>query len=82
MLTAQDDEEIREVIGRELDAVESGTYDTLGAIPAAVEAIAVRIANQYRVVLAVKYLHERVPSAERDDAKLKLAAIWDRPRRS
>lgn len=78
MMWPGDEEEIREVIGRELDEVECGTYETLDAIPPAVEAIACRLGTARLTIIACRYLHERVPRADRGEVMLKLEAILDR----
>jgi hypothetical protein len=77
----EDNEELQEVIGRELDAIESGTYESMDALPAAVEAVAIQILRQRRVILACKYLDARVPTADLGDAKQKAEALCERERR-
>jgi hypothetical protein len=81
VITPSDVEEIRQVIGRHLEGIESRTYETLDSIPPAVEAIALALATARRRILAIKYLHERVPSADRGDVMLKVEALETRQQR-
>src|SRR5436190_329920 len=73
-------EEIRKVLGRDLDASELGKYENLDEIAPAVEAAALRIATPGRDILASKYLRLRVPSANYFEAKLTLKRICERER--
>ena len=72
-MKAADEEDIREVLGRKLDASELGKYENLDEIAPAVEAAALRIATPGRDILGSKYLRLRVPSANYFEAKLTLS---------
>lgn len=72
-----DEQATREIVGRELEASELETYETLETISKAVTRITAKIASQYRI-LACRYLRERVPSAEGDEVMLKVEAIMKR----
>ncbi len=67
----------REIVDRELEASEIATYESLDAIPPVVESLALRIAH-HNMILACKYLHERVPGGRLSDAKVALEAIMER----
>ncbi|MBA2543657.1 MAG: hypothetical protein H0V17_28705 [Deltaproteobacteria bacterium] len=76
-MRASDKQDIHEIIGRDLDATEAATYESMDAIPAPVEAVALTISNR-DVILACKYLHDRVPGGHLSDAKVTLEAIMER----
>jgi len=72
-----DEQEIRYIVGRELEASELETFDTLDAVSPTVETIAATIAKRGRI-LAFLYLRDRVPNAEFGDVLLRLEQIADR----
>lgn len=68
------------VVGSERDPIELTNFETLDAICSAATTVVVAIASQYRI-LACKYLHARVPSADLDEVMLKVEAITDQEKR-
>ena len=73
-MRAQDEQEIRRIVGRDLDASELATFATLDAISPEVEELAATIFKRGRI-LAFLYLRERVPNGDFDDTKLRLEKI-------
>jgi hypothetical protein len=71
---------LREILARDLDATELGTYDALDSIPTAVVAVVAMVGSRYRI-LACKYLHTRVKGADFGEVMLKVEAITDREKR-
>jgi hypothetical protein len=62
-MRARDEDEIRYIVGRDLEPSELETFDTLQAITPAVELMTATIAARARI-LAFKYLCERVPGSD------------------
>ncbi len=81
VIRSTDQQEICEIVGRELEASELATYEALEVISKPVVAITAKTASQYRL-LACKYLHERVPSADLDAVMLKVEAIMNEAKRA
>lgn len=78
MVTDEEDlKRIEAILGRRLDADELGTYDSVAQIPKVVEATTAIIAVA-DLVLASMYLHDRAPSAEMSEIKMRLAKIAPR----
>ena len=76
-MRTEDEEEIRYIIGRDLDASELETFDRLDAISPVVEAMAGTIAKRQRIV-AFEYLWERVPTANHGETLRCLERITEK----
>lgn len=71
--------DIRAILGRELDANETEVYSSMDEISPAVEAVAAKLADN-DVIIACKYLHERVPGSRLSICKLKVEELTQRDR--
>ena len=81
-LTARhrDLEKIKTLVGRDLALDELARFGTLEALSPAVEAVAATIARSSDRLLAMRYVRERAPTAESDEALSKVDLIAKTPR--
>lgn len=71
--------DVRAILGRDLSVSETETYSSLDEISAAVEAVTATLAD-HDVIIACKYLHERVPRSRLSMCKVKVEELTQRDR--
>ncbi len=79
MMREVDLNDVRAILGRELDVSETELYGSIDEISAAVEAVAAKLAD-HDVIIACKYLHERVPGSRLSICKVKVEELTERDR--
>lgn len=78
-LLASDSDRFRELLGRDLDERELGTYESLDQIPGIVADVAQSLAWR-DLILARRYLRSRVPTADLGEVMQKVDALEIRAR--
>lgn len=80
VMQTTDEHDIRAILGRDLDESEIANSESLDTITAAVEAVTAKLARR-DVILACKYLRERVPGSRISAVKVTVEAIMERDAR-
>lgn len=74
-LSFSDEERIRSSLGRDIEPHELEIFDSLETVSEAVEIVVAKTSFHGHSILAVRYLHERVPTQPRSDAMVRTEEI-------